>query len=433
MSPRQEATSLQRRVLGSISLATVVVACILALVAGATDSAAHDDHFPDLFFDANGGGTLGTHCAAGQAPPYNECHAPAGGTFPVSLYMQTTPDLAWEYAQFSLTFEGVTAKEDPSFAGIPEECDEPANVDVDVQPGSVVLGCTVPTPTQGVLVAHVLFNCTETVSHDNEITLRVGVGDDDSYVVDGFGDRHSEATQEESMFIDCVEPDRADMHLEVTGGDAVCDSLPAPTACDVAVGDSFSVAVATGDPPDDGYFGFTTVLLYGDLQYKAAPDDPDTFPFNEGWEVEAVWPGADYGGRDPFYDLTGKEGWVEHAAYGAAGDYTGSLVVLSMTCQQSGATAISLVAFDYPTDGARFYRPEGIDPASGYVTFLYEDDTIAINCLGPQAVGGVSLGDDLALPSTGSGPSTLLWLVAGVIAATVPLGGVWYARGRWQR
>ena len=382
-------------------------------------------------------GTLGSVC---NIPGQNECSVPAGGGFQLRFVMQRGTDVQWEYVRFSLDYAGVTSKDNPQFEAS-DACSEQANVSIDAQPGRLAFDCTLSSPSNSVASAVADFNCTATPSLDNEIRLFVGTGDGDSYIVDEFGERHSEAAEVGSMFIDCVEPQRADMHLEIEGGDAVCDLPDEPTECDVPVGGSFTVAIATDDPPSSGYDAIFTEVLYGGLRYKPAPDDPSNGPLpDEGANAEMVWPFGPGGMqglgalREPF-PPSGEEGYVRHGRFGGQADYAGSLLELSMACQQAGTFPITVTSERYPErpNGSHFIISDVYAPK----VLLNSEDTVQIHCLAIQAVGGISMGSGvrvLPFETDSSGqPLSLVFAIAGVTSITVVLAVAWYTRRRWLR
>ena len=403
----------------------------LVLAAQPEHTSAHAGEHANMIFELEVGlGTIVNVCSTN--PPISGCSVPVGGTFKAEFFMQKW-DVNWEYVQFSMDFSGVTSKENVQFL-YPDESDGPdctdlANVDIQAQAGSLIISCTQSASSNFLVGAAVDFNCTETPSIDNEIRLFIGTGDGDSYLVDEFGERHSRATEVKSMFIDCVEPKRADMHLEIEG-DALCDLPDEPATCSVTVDGSFTVVVATDDPPSGGYDFVKTEVLYAGLRYNPAPNDTSTFPQDEGAEAEMVWP-DDYSTlREPHrFVLTGNEGFIRHGGSGSDSNYAGNLLELSMTCQQAGTFPVTLTSLSYPErpDGSLFSGGAGI-------VLLNSEDSVSITCVdGP--VGGVSLDDSLrALPAGGTdqGASWLL-AIASVSAVTIAVVAAWYTGRRWLR
>ena len=406
----------------------------LVLAAQPEHTSAHAGEHTNMVFELEARlGTILDVCKTTSAP-FNECSVPVGGTFQVEFFMQKW-DVDWEYVQFSMDYAGVTSKGNVQFL-YPEETDGPdctdlANVDIQAQPGSLIISCTQSASSDFSVGATADFNCTETSSTDNEIRLFVGLGDDDSYLVDEFGERHSRATEVRSMFINCVEPERADMHLEIEGGDALCDLPDEPMTCSVPVGGSFTVAVATDDPPSGGYDFVATEILYTGLRYNPAPNDTSTFPQDEGAEAEMVWPDDDSTLREPNrFELTGNEGFIRHGGSGSESNYAGNLLELSMSCPQAGTFPITLTAFSYPE------RPHGslFSRIGDGAVLLNSEDSVSITCVdGP--VGGVSLDGSLrALPAGGT-PGTR-WLLATIVSVTfltVVLISAWYTGRRLLR
>lgn len=362
-----------------LPLLAAALAVLSVYGGGAPRAGAHAGTHANMVLEMTGGAGLGSGCYAGQAAPWNECSAPVGGVFTAGLFMQTQ-DVSYRYVQFAVAYSGVTSKNDPVWVG-PDEC---LSTTVDAQPGSLLVSCTVDDTPSAVAVVGINFNCTNTTSSNNEIKLIVGLGDGESHIRDASSVRHSNGTYTASMFVDCIVPQRADMHLEMKSGSATCDSMSNPTACTVPPGGSFLLGVATNDPPPQGYFGMTTEVLYGGLQYNPAPDDPRTSPFpHEGAEQEVVWPGASYAARDPFFTITGTEGYVRHYADGGAQHYTGNLVELSMTCQQPGVYPVTLTSFDHPNrpHGSEFFAVTTSNQDNA--VRLNSEDTINVTCLAP--------------------------------------------------
>jgi len=251
--------------------------------------------------------------------------------------------------------------------------------------GQLIITCAVNQYSGAVAIADVDFNCTDTPSANNEIKLIVGLGDGESHIRDESGVRHTDGTYERSVFVDCIVPQQADMHLEIKGGDATCDSLPSALSCTVPPGGSFILGIATNNPPPQGYYQFTTEVLYGGLKYNPAPDDPYT-PGNEGVAYEVVWPAGGYdlyGVRIP-YPPNGTEGYIQHGVAGPVSHYVGNLVNLSMSCQQPGSFPVTLTSYDYPE---RPYGSEFFAVRSGANDYnavrLNREDTIDIVCLAP--------------------------------------------------
>jgi hypothetical protein len=394
-------------------------------------SAHAGNHGDSMFFDLEAGSGPGNTCNSSQAPPYNECDAFTGEPIGLTFYFQPHT-IAWTYVQFSIEYEGVTSKDNPFFDGV-VPCD---GTNLDAQPGSVIMGCTVTTPSGGVMIAHLQLNCTDTPSTANEVRFYVGVGDNDSYFQEQYGTRHSQATQTRSMFINCIDPEYADMHLEMKGGDASCDSMPDPTSCTVPPNGTFQVAIATNDPPDDGIGSLNTNLLFPGLLYLPAPDNPGTYPFpNEGAEAETLWPNSQDHGREPFFGLNGTEGYVDHYANRGTPNYTGNLIQVELQCQQPGTYPVTLTALRYPNDGSHFYRVDtGGGNAPGTV-YIGSPDTLTIVCQAPPTPTPTprppSLGGVADYPDVGSGGNAWpLATAAAGLAALVLAGGAWRARRR---
>ena len=432
---------LVRGVLLRWPLLVVAIFALATLVIAARPERAEADaggHTNMIFQLQVNQGTLGTVC--NTVPGQDECSVPVGGMFQVRFLMQKGADVQWEYVRFSLDYAGVASKDNPELYA-PDVCSEPANVSIDAQPGSLAFDCTLSSPSNVTVGAFADFNCTATPSLANEIRLFVGTGDGDSYIVDEFGERHSEAAEVRSMFIDCVEPQRADMHLEIEGGDALCDLPDEPTECDVPVGGSFTFAVATDDPPSSGYDFVGTEVLYAGLRYNPAPDDPSSSPFpDEGANAEMVWPFGPGGMqgigalREPF-PPSGEEGYVRHGRSGGEPNYAGNLLELTMTCEQAGTFPVTVTSERYPD------RPKGslfiFSDVNTVKILLNSEDTVQIHCGGSQAVGGNSTGPGvrgLPLETGGGGHArSLLFAIAGVSFVTVALTAPWYTRRRWLR
>jgi hypothetical protein len=420
----------------------VAVAVLSIWVRGDTPRAeAHDGPHPNMLFDMSASSGLGSYCTSWPGSPWDECSAPVSGMFSVQLVMQTM-DVSYRYVQFAIEYSGVTSKDDPYWFG-PDDC---LSTNMDAQAGSLLVGCTVGDMPSAVGEVAFNFNCTDMPSSNNEIKLLVGLGDGESHIRDASSIRHSDQTGVESMFVDCVVPPTADMHLEMKGGDAVCDSTSNPTACTVTPGGTFLVGIATDSPPPPGYTGFQTELLYSGLQYNPPPDDLQTYPFpDEGAEQEVVWPNFTYAAREPFGSITGTEGYVLHYADGGDQDYAGNLVELSMTCAQPGQFPITLTSYNYPdrNDGSQFYAVTSGDNQDNAVR-LNSEDTIDITCLAPPTPTPMitptatptftpqppELGGVAAYPDVGSDGAGLVTTVTAVGALLAFTGGAMVLRRR---
>ena len=417
-------------------LVVAAIALAILIVAARPERAeAHAGEHTIMFFGLNvSTGTLGSGCNAASSG-VQACTVPVGAAFPVGFIMQKGSDVQWNHVRFSISYTGVTAKDNPQFAD-PEGCLDPTNLSIDAQVGSLTFDCTLSSPSGFIASGFLDFNCTETPSLDNEIRLFVGTGDADSYVVDEFGERHSPDTEVLSVFINCIEPERADMHLEIEGGDALCDLPDAATICNVPLGGSFTLAVATDDPPLTGYDGFFSEVLYAGLQYNPAPDDASTPVIDEGAEVEVVWPNnRPWAGRLPSgLTLTGNEGFIRHSETGPdLSSYAGNLVEMSMTCSQTGVFPITLTSRSYPEapNGSFFYY------FAGASVLLNSEDTVTIQCGVDKPVGGVPLDNSLRVVSAGgttrSGYNLLFATTVSVSAITVVFTVAWYTKRRWPR
>jgi hypothetical protein len=358
-----------------------------------------------------------------------------------------TQDVSYRYVQFAIEYSGLTSKENPIWFG-PDEC---LSDTFDSQPGSILASCTVGDMPSAIAELAIDFTCTATPSANHEIKLLVGLGDGESHVRDASGVRHSDQTDTESIFIDCVEPQTADMHLEIKGGDAVCDTVPEANSCTVPADGSLTVSISTDDPPPQGYYGFVSELLYGGLQYNPVLDNLLTYPFpHEGAEQEVVWPGSQYAARDPFFAITGTEGYVRHYADSGNQTFAGNLVELSMTCATPGVHELTLTSYNYPdrNDGSKFFLYPSGDNQDNAV-LLNEEDTIDITCLAPPTATPTStstptntatptptrtrippqLGGVASYPDAGSSTDVAVWVAVSAALAALG-GGAWYARRR---
>jgi hypothetical protein len=335
-----------------------------------------------MFFALGANGYLGSICNAGQPAPWNQCSAPVGAVFPANVIMQTA-DVSYRKVQFVVQYTGVVPKGSPVWDTVAGMCD---STTMTPSPGQLILTCSVDTYQSAIAQVALDFTCTGAPSVNNEIKLIVGLGNGESYIGDEYGARHSDGTYEKSMFVDCIVPQTADMHLEIKGGSASCDSVPEAVSCTVPPAGQFTVAVATDGPPPQGYYGFATEVLYSGLHYLPAPDNLQTIPDpNEGSDVEVVVPARLYAGREPFYSITGAEGYVRHAADTYNNQhYEGNLVVLQMQCDQPGTYTMTLTSLSYPDrrNGSDFWGATNQDNTNSAIR-LNSEDTINITCLAP--------------------------------------------------
>jgi hypothetical protein len=356
--------------------------------------------------------------------PPDGCNVGTGRVFQVYVSQATNHGLTFDEVQFALEYSGVTPKGTPDVSVL-DQCD--TRTDPYPQPaGKVVAGCTLDPAGTGALAAAFEFTCTQTPTSGHVLTLRNGTGSEETYIQDTDGEKHS-AEEADSITVNCLDAPSASMNLNVIGSNASCDDAGDPASCDVDVGDQFTLAVETDNPPADGYAIAATYIEYGGLLYKPAPDDIYTSPLNEGADAEVVWPGSTgYDLRFPFQP-TGTEGFVEHAGYDGQPDFAGNLVEIALSCVTAGSFVVELVALDPPTaeSGAAFYDYSEL-------IYLNSGDELTINCIAgappptpapptPASVGGTSF----APPADrGRGPPLLPSLALAALPFFAVAGGL---------
>lgn len=202
--------------------------------------------------------------------------------------------------------------------------------------------------------------------------------------------------------------------LNVAGG--TCDAPVAPSTCDVASGEKFSLLVNILGAPPQGYILMQSyIVLSSDLAY-----DINSASVQE----EVVWQDCSIAIKAPL----GAQSFIHGCLTGlvpplTSSDYLGTFVALSVTCSSAASsTEVQLLDVNDPlaeTNGTVFSLDDGSQ-------LIPDVDNLTVNCVGsPPAVGGIALGGGLdplpALDSELLSFALVWWLVAGLAATSFAL------------
>jgi hypothetical protein len=419
-------------VLGAAVLAVVVT---LAAAPPSRNASAHVGH-ANLIYDMIVSGAFSGQCQS-YGPP-GVCNVGTGRVFRVHVGQSTNHGIVFDAVQLAIEYSGVTPKGTPDLAPV-DGC--AARTDPAPQPaGKVIASCTIDPYGAGGILATFDFTCTSSPSTGHVITLRNGIGDEETYIQDYLGERHS-AEDPDTITIDCIDAPTADMNLNAKGPNASCDVPPDPDECDVAVGAKFTLAVEADNPPVGGFAVYTTWIEWDGLLYNAVPISLPGPPYYS----ENVWPALAYDLRLPF-DPGGFAGIVIHSGEGGDPGYAGNLVQLSMTCIDPGTFDVDLIAADPPLipTGSLFTN------LNSETVYVNSSDQLTINCIeggpadtptpapatptpasppaSPVSVGGVG-----SYPNVGGASASNGWLLLAGIASAAAIAGLGIAARRRVR